>query len=84
MPLVEVLDRAGVRASAREVLFRGADGGTVDGRSEPIRFERSLPLDDARDGDVLLAYAMNGEPLPVEHGSSAASHRSRAGTPWRR
>ena len=53
---------------AQEVLFRGADGGTVDGRSESMRFERSLQLDDAREGDVLLAYAMNGEPLPVQHG----------------
>jgi DMSO/TMAO reductase YedYZ molybdopterin-dependent catalytic subunit len=33
-----------------------------------MRFERSLRLDDARDSDVLLAYAMNGEPLPIEHG----------------
>jgi DMSO/TMAO reductase YedYZ molybdopterin-dependent catalytic subunit len=68
VPLAEVLDWAGARTSAREVLFRGADGGTVEGRSAPIRFERSLPLDHARDADVLLAYAMNGEPLPVEHG----------------
>jgi DMSO/TMAO reductase YedYZ molybdopterin-dependent catalytic subunit len=68
VPLVEVLDRAGVRSSAKEVLFRGADGGTADGRSDTLRFERSLQLDDARDGDVLLAYAMNGEPLPIEHG----------------
>jgi DMSO/TMAO reductase YedYZ molybdopterin-dependent catalytic subunit len=68
VPLVEVLDRAGVRPDAKDVLFRGADGGAVEGRPEPMRFERSLPLDDARDGDVLLAYAMNGEPLPAEHG----------------
>jgi DMSO/TMAO reductase YedYZ molybdopterin-dependent catalytic subunit len=68
VPLVEILDRAGVRPDAREVLFRGADGGTVDGHSESMRFERSLSLDDARDSDVLLAYAMNGEPLPAEHG----------------
>ena len=68
VPLVEVLDRAGVRQEAKDVLFRGADGGAVAGRSELMRFERSLRLDDARDGDVLLAYAMNGEPLPVEHG----------------
>jgi DMSO/TMAO reductase YedYZ molybdopterin-dependent catalytic subunit len=40
----------------------------VDGRAESIRFERSLRLDDARVGDVLLAYAMNGEPLPIQHG----------------
>jgi DMSO/TMAO reductase YedYZ molybdopterin-dependent catalytic subunit len=68
VPLAELLDRAGVRSEAREVLFRGSDGGTVDGRPEPMHFERSLGLDDARDSDVLLAYAMNGEPLPVEHG----------------
>jgi DMSO/TMAO reductase YedYZ molybdopterin-dependent catalytic subunit len=68
VPLVEVLDRAGVRADAREVVFRGADGGTVDGHTEPIRFERSLRLDQTREAEVLLVYAMNGEPLPVQHG----------------
>jgi DMSO/TMAO reductase YedYZ molybdopterin-dependent catalytic subunit len=65
---MEVLDRAGVRPSAREVLFRGADGGTVAGHSGPVRFERSLRLDQCHDADLLLAYAMNGEPLPVQHG----------------
>jgi len=68
VPLVEILDRAGARPDVKDVLFRGADGGTVEGRSESLRFERSLRIDDARDSDVLLAYAMNGEPLPVEHG----------------
>ena len=68
VPLVEILDRAGVRQDAKDVLFRGADGGAVDGLPASIRFERSLRVDDARDSDVLLAYAMNGEPLPVEHG----------------
>ena len=68
VPLVEILDRAGVRQDVKDVLFRGADGGAVEGRSESMRFERSLRIDDARDSDVLLAYAMNGEPLPVEHG----------------
>ncbi len=70
--LVEVLDRAGPRSDACEVLLRGADGGIPGGlpggATEPIRFERSLSLDDARTGDALLAYAMNGEPLPVQHG----------------
>ena len=69
VPLVEILDRAGVRTGAREVLFRGADCGSVTGRQESIRFERSLQLGHARNEDVLLAYAMNGEPLPVLHGS---------------
>jgi DMSO/TMAO reductase YedYZ molybdopterin-dependent catalytic subunit len=68
VPLVEILDRAGVRGDAREVLFRGADVGRVENHADPIRFERSLAIDHARDGDVLLAYAMNGEPLPLHHG----------------
>src|SRR5713101_5729320 len=68
VPLVEILDRAGVKPAAREIVFRGADGGKVSGRSEPMRFERSLKLDDARGSEALLAYAMNGEPLPVQHG----------------
>jgi DMSO/TMAO reductase YedYZ molybdopterin-dependent catalytic subunit len=68
VPLVEIFDRAGVRTAAREVLFRGADGGTVEGHPAPLRFERSLELDQARTADVLLAYAMNGEPLPHQHG----------------
>jgi DMSO/TMAO reductase YedYZ molybdopterin-dependent catalytic subunit len=68
VPLAEILDRSGVRPNAKDVLFRGADGGAVNGGSASMRFERSLRIDDARDNDVLLAYAMNGEPLPVEHG----------------
>jgi DMSO/TMAO reductase YedYZ molybdopterin-dependent catalytic subunit len=68
VPLVEILDRAGVRSSAREVRFRGADGGEVDKRRGSINFERSLGLDQARESDAVLAWAMNGEPLPIQHG----------------
>jgi DMSO/TMAO reductase YedYZ molybdopterin-dependent catalytic subunit len=50
------------------MVFRGADRGTVPGKAETISFERSLTLDDARDSDALLAYAMNGEALPIQHG----------------
>jgi DMSO/TMAO reductase YedYZ molybdopterin-dependent catalytic subunit len=64
VPLAALLEQADVRADAGEVLFRGADGGMVDGHSEPIRFERSLRLDDTQLAGALLAYAMNGEPLP--------------------
>jgi DMSO/TMAO reductase YedYZ molybdopterin-dependent catalytic subunit len=68
VPLTDILDRAGVRSSAREVRFRGADGGEVDNKRGTIRFERSLPVDQARSSDAILAYAMNGEPLPIQHG----------------
>jgi DMSO/TMAO reductase YedYZ molybdopterin-dependent catalytic subunit len=68
VPLAEVLDRAGIKPGAREVVFRGADSGKLDTSSEPIRFERSLSMDDARGSETLLAYAMNGETLPIQHG----------------
>jgi DMSO/TMAO reductase YedYZ molybdopterin-dependent catalytic subunit len=68
VPLSDILDRAGLRTSAREVRFRGADGGEVDNKRGTIRFERSLPVDQARSADAILAYAMNGEPLPIQHG----------------
>ena len=68
VPLVDVLDRAGVEPRAREILFRGADRGSVEGQTIITAFERSLALDVARDSRSLLAYAMNGEPLPERHG----------------
>lgn len=67
VPLVEVLDRAGLNPEAAEIVFRGADGGTVEGRGS-IAFERSLAVDTARMSQAVLAYAMNGEPLPLQHG----------------
>ena len=68
VPLIEILDRAGPTPSAKTVIFQGADKGSVEAHSEPIWFARALSLDDARNSEALLAYAMNGEPLPVEHG----------------
>jgi DMSO/TMAO reductase YedYZ molybdopterin-dependent catalytic subunit len=68
VPLVEVLDRAGVESSAREIVCRGADSGKTHDGKELLKFERSLPVEAARNEDVLLAYAMNGETLPANHG----------------
>lgn len=68
VPLAEILDRAGLQPQAREIVFRGADQGNVAEAADPIRFERSLPVTDAGQSGSLLAYAMNGEPLPLEHG----------------
>lgn len=68
VPLAELIDRAGPDRGARQLVFRGADEGPVAGRPEPVRFERCLTLEDARASDALLAYAMNGEPLPIQHG----------------
>ena len=68
VPLVEILDRAGLAAGAHDVVFRGADAGLVDGATTPVRFERALSVADARESGALIAYAMNGEPLPLQHG----------------
>ena len=67
--LADVLRRAVIRDGAREVVFRGADGGPVNNSAAPVRFERSLPLADALESGALLAYVMNGQPLPVRHGA---------------
>jgi DMSO/TMAO reductase YedYZ molybdopterin-dependent catalytic subunit len=62
--LKPLLDEAGVRPDALEVLFAGLDSGLEGGVAQD--YERSLPLAEA-DG-ALLAYEMNGEPLPPQHG----------------
>ncbi|MFG2653385.1 sulfite oxidase [Streptomyces sp. NPDC048436] len=62
--LQAVLDRAGVRADAVEAVFTGADHGIERGIEQD--YQRSLPLPVAE--DVLLAYEMNGRPLPPQHG----------------
>jgi DMSO/TMAO reductase YedYZ molybdopterin-dependent catalytic subunit len=66
--LVDVLDRAGIKKEAQELVFRGADAGTVNARTDPIHFARSLQLDDARESQALLAYAVNSGPIPPQHG----------------
>jgi DMSO/TMAO reductase YedYZ molybdopterin-dependent catalytic subunit len=67
-PLRAVLGRAELRADAVEILAEGADAGDKGERGH-IPFARSLPVREALGDDVLLAYAMNGEPLPREHGA---------------
>lgn len=68
-PLVRVLDLAGVQSAATSLIFRGADAGRVNGKANPIHFDRSLSLDQVRESGAFLAYAMNGEPLPLRHGA---------------
>jgi DMSO/TMAO reductase YedYZ molybdopterin-dependent catalytic subunit len=65
--VASVLEDAVVRERAAEVLFTGLDRG-VDGGVEQL-YERSLTLDEVRGGDALLAYEVNGVPLPPQHGS---------------
>src|SRR5229473_782662 len=61
-PLGPILAEAGLRESPREVVFTGLDRG-IQGDIEQ-QYERSLPLAEANRDEVLLAYAINGQPLP--------------------
>lgn len=65
VPLKALLDRAGIRAGARQVTFNGLDNPPVDTIPD---FVKALDLDHARDGEVLVAFAMNGADLPFLNG----------------
>ena len=65
-PLGPILDEAGLRADAREVVFTGADRGVQGGVEQD--YQRSLRLDDAGRPEVLLVDEMNGAPLQPQHG----------------
>jgi DMSO/TMAO reductase YedYZ molybdopterin-dependent catalytic subunit len=60
-----VLDRAGVKAGAVQVRFNGMDEPVVPDAPD---FMKSLVIDHARDGEVMLAFSMNGEQLPLLNG----------------
>ena len=66
-PLAAVLERAGLKGDAVEILAEGADRGRKDGAGT-IPFARSLPLEKALDPDTLLAREMNGGSILPEHG----------------
>jgi DMSO/TMAO reductase YedYZ molybdopterin-dependent catalytic subunit len=63
--LKDLLDRAGVKVGAVDVRFDGLDEPVV---AEAPDFKKSLHIDHARDGEVMIAYAMNGEQLPLLNG----------------
>jgi DMSO/TMAO reductase YedYZ molybdopterin-dependent catalytic subunit len=65
-PLWPLLEEAGLGPGAAEVVFTGLDEGVEGGIEQ--RYARSLPLDEARRDEILLAWGMNGEPLPPQHG----------------
>ena len=66
VPLREVLQAAGILASARHVAFLGLD--RVERGGESFSFGGSIPIEKAMSVETLLAYEMNDEPLPLLHG----------------
>ncbi len=74
VPFAAILEKAGVRAGAVDVILEGADKGQVN--SDPkspgvISFARSIPIEKARKPEVLLAHHMNGAALTPAHGFPA-------------
>ncbi|MBT2480329.1 sulfite oxidase [Streptomyces sp. ISL-94] len=67
VPFRSLASQARIEPAAVEIVFAGADSGTVHGRR--AAFERSLPLAVALHPDTLLVTHMNGEPLAPEHGA---------------
>jgi DMSO/TMAO reductase YedYZ molybdopterin-dependent catalytic subunit len=64
-----LLDRAGVKSTAREIILEGADRGKLEDPKSPpgeLNFARSIPIEKAQ--DVLLVHKMNDADLPPEHG----------------
>jgi len=65
VPLRHLLERVGLKAGSVEVAFEGMDRG---GLPSVPNFVKSLPVDRARDREILVAYSMNDAPLPLLHG----------------
>jgi len=69
VPLSALLERAGIDPNACEIVFEAADKGKP--KEEPVppgdtQYARGIPMSKA--GDVLIAYRMNGDELPLDHG----------------
>jgi hypothetical protein len=65
VPLKTVLERAGLKAGSVQVTFNGMDMPPVAGGPD---FVKALDVDHALDGEVMLAWQMNGADLPVLNG----------------
>jgi DMSO/TMAO reductase YedYZ molybdopterin-dependent catalytic subunit len=65
VPLKTVLDMAGVKAGSKQITLNGMDGPVMNTTPD---FVKALDIDHARDGEVMLAYGMNGDELPVLNG----------------
>ena len=63
--LKDVLNRANLRPETVEIVVNGADEPVLDGTPD---FIKSIPIDKALDDNTLIAYAMNGAPLPHYNG----------------
>jgi DMSO/TMAO reductase YedYZ molybdopterin-dependent catalytic subunit len=66
--LATVLQAAGLKENVTTLVMEGADQGYVAAAGAAVRYQRSLSPKQAQHPNTLLAYAMNGDALPPEHG----------------
>jgi sulfane dehydrogenase subunit SoxC len=66
-PLASLLREAGIADRAVDVVFTGADHGVERGLEQD--YQRALPVSEAMGNNVMLAYEMDGAPLPPQHGA---------------
>ncbi|MGA7323483.1 MAG: sulfite oxidase [Rhodomicrobium sp.] len=91
VPLRALLERAGLREDACEIVLEGADRGTPAEPPvppDPISYARSLPRAKALQPEVLIAYEINGRELPRNHGfpvrAIVPGHYGMASVKWLR
>ena len=68
-PLSAVLTKMNLSPDVVEILFEGSDEGIPEPGQVKQAYQRSLPIDVAFHPDTILAYEMNGEEIPFEHGA---------------
>ncbi|WP_423798642.1 sulfite oxidase [Neobacillus sp. SAB-20_R2A] len=66
VPLSYLFSKTGIKTGASEVVFQGEDFGVKKGKH--VHFERSLPLEKALAGDVVVVWAHNQKPISPKHG----------------
>lgn len=68
VPLRDILGRFDVEDTACDVVFEGHDSGKIEGLDGVYPFARSIPIEVAMHPDTLIAYGLNGRPIPYKHG----------------
>lgn len=68
VPLRYLLELTGIKHSAKEIVFEGYDCGKIEGLQGKYSFARSLQVKTALHPDILVAYELNGKPIPYKHG----------------
>ncbi|MGB3650813.1 MAG: molybdopterin-dependent oxidoreductase, partial [Rivularia sp. (in: cyanobacteria)] len=69
VPLGLLLERAGLNKNAVDVLIQGQDVDSLDSKGTKSKYSFVVPIAKAKMDNSLIVYAMNGEPLPIDHGS---------------